>query len=129
MVQASGTEGQSVAPTSLTVTAGLDGPSTTSAVLTVFSVITTTATVSTMSHASSRAVSVMISARPCGPIVTVVSTSDYIAGHPVKKIVNKSKVDQAVENKISTVASKSNRPTDQIQEKLKTKEQTKFMQN
>ena len=85
MVQASGTEGQSVASTSLTVTAGLDGPSTTSAVLTVCSATTTTATVPTISHASSRAVSVMTSARPCEPIVTVVSTSDYIAGHPIKK--------------------------------------------
>ena len=69
--------------------------------------------VPTTSHASIGAVSVMTSAGPCEPIMTVVSTSGYVTGRPVKKTVNKSKVDQAVANKITTVFSEGN--TDQIQ--------------
>ena len=76
-----------MAPTSLTLTTGLDGLSTASAVLTVCSATITMATVPTMSHASSRADSVMTSAEPCGPIMTVVSTSGYVTGHPVKETV------------------------------------------
>ena len=123
IAQTSGTEGQSVAPNSLTLTIGLDGLSTASAVLTVCSATITTVTVPKMSHASSRAASVMTLAGPCGPIMTVVSTNGYVTGHPVKETVI---VDQAVEDKISTIASERNRPIDQIQEKLKTKEAIKI---
>ena len=79
-----------------------------------------------MNHASSRAVSVMTSAGPCGPIMTEIITSGYITGYLVKGTANKSKVDQAVKDKISTVVSEGNRPTDQIQEKLKIREAVKI---
>ena len=114
VAKTSGTEGQSVAPISLTVITGLDGLSTASAVLKVCSAIITTAMVPTMSYASNRTVSVMTSAGPYLPIITVVNTSNYVTGYPVKETVNKSNVDQVVEDKISTVASERNKLTDQI---------------
>ena len=126
IAQTSGTEGQNVATTSLTLTTGLNGLSTTSAVLIVCSATITTATVPTMSHASSRAVSVITLAGPCGPIMTVVSTSSYVTGHTVKETVIEPKVDQAVEDKISKVVIERNRSADQLQEKLKTKEVIKI---
>ena len=78
-----------------------------------------------MSHASSRAASVMTSAGPCVPIMTEVSTIDYITGHPVKKTVIEPKIDQPIEDKISTVVIERIRPADQIEEKLKIKEAIK----
>ena len=117
MAQTSMTEGQSVVLTNQTVTAGLDGLSMALAVLTECSAIIITARVSTTSFASSISVSVVTSIGPYGPITTVISTSGYVTGHPVKETINKLKVDQADENKISSVASEGN--TYQIQEKLK----------
>ena len=99
IAQTSGIESQSVAPTSLILTTELDGLSSASAVLTVYLATITTATVPTMSYASSRAVSIMTSAGPCGPIMTVVHTNGYVTGHPVKETVIEPKVDRTVETK------------------------------
>ena len=123
IAQAFGMEGQRVDTFSLIVSIGLDGQSTASAVLAVCWANINMATVPT-SHSCSRAVSVMTSAGPCGPIMTVVRTSGYVIGYPVKKTGNKSKVDQAVGNKITAVFSDSN--TDQIKEKIKTREEVKI---
>ena len=108
IAQTSGTEGRIVAPTNQTVTAGLDGLSTASTVLTVCSAIITTATVPMISHVSSRAVSVMTSAGLRGPIMTVISTSGSVASHLVKETASKIKVNQAVKSEIATVASEVN---------------------
>ena len=82
IVQASGMEGQRVDTFSLIVSIGLDGQSTASAVLAVCWANINMATVPT-SHSCSRTVSVMTSAGPCGPIMTVVRTSGYVIGYLV----------------------------------------------
>ena len=116
MAQTLWTEGQIVAPANQTVTARLGDLSTASAVLTVCSATITTATVPTVSHASGRAVSVITSAGPCEPIMTVFSTSGFVAGNIVKETFNKIKSDQAFKSKIATVvcevdATANSRPT------------------
>ena len=105
-----------VAPANQTVTAILGGLSTASAILTVCLATITTATVPTVSHASSRAVSVFTSAGPCEPIMTVFSTSGSVAGNIVKETFNKIKSDQAFKSEIATVvcevnATANSRPT------------------
>ena len=117
-------EGQCVAPTSQTVTSGLDGLSAASAVPTVCSATIITAVVPTTSLASSRATSVVTTAGPCGPIMTVVNMNDSATSHSASKVtVNKAMVDHAVHSNDLPVASASN--ADQIQAKVQTKETVK----